>query len=926
MADIFRFTISTIAIGKPPHIYESFDPNTIRSYADSWAKDHSVWIGVDPNQAIYCDKDQITFPVCVGGELIQSDKYAISGAECGKMFCTMKSDSGCGVTPPDTMDYLPPPVSITDIVNGTQDYYNTTLCPVPSYLFDQIVPNNSFGLDQGLPPEYLPITPIGLNISGRIFARYNDRCEVVSNAEIIAWQINPLQLQELTFDAKNRYKINTANQTYPDINGPYSKLGPLKSFRDMSCRANQLSGPDGSYNFETSMPPSYGPPRHIMFSISAPGLETLTTRVYFDKDWRLQQLTTLGGNEVSYEMYSAALAHGFKTDQNDWTGRQFPGIIAEDPRVATLQFHHTEILSNEGLAKGYFIANQDFYLSAVRSSDPRDTSTMPPINLDGLWSDSEGSIIEIETHGSVFSAREYPHPRTWSLVYGYLVGNNIYGVSFRQDYTRNKLAEADPNSFLGAVQYVQSDSLSHGLIIPFDPFSSAPNKDPNEPGAASIQWSGPYQSLWSKQSYRLSLGYRYMKIMVFATTGLFAERDNQQIISQYGKGLLAINEIVFYEGALRNIERPTKDMKMKFPRSPAPQVVSCSSFDDQDHHCYKAFDGDASSASAWFTKPVGSHDNILTEPQWILLDSGAGRGIRPSAMKIICNLNDFPTKECPAIMTVMGSSDNIKYDTLMRVDLSNYNGEYGTDQGKIFYFNFDTYHGRVNGQSCGSCAIGPSFNCYLDAYDSTCDSRYCNQDGLCAAVPTCEAGQYLSMHQSVSSAYSILYSCELCPAGRFGNSTGLNSSICSGWCQSGYYCPPGSTSATQMPCGDRHSYCPLGSPLPLPAPSGRKTISALYDAATGEDFGDGSTQIAAVVCSQGHYCSRGVEIPCPIGKYGESLQLPNSDCDGECWPGTYCPAGTVYPVPCSTGHFCKDGRYALPCTPGTFGNTTGKKG
>jgi hypothetical protein len=42
-----------------------------------------------------------------------------------------------------------------------------------------------------------------------------------------------------------------------------------------------------------------------------------------------------------------------------------------------------------------------------------------------------------------------------------------------------------------------------------------------------------------------------------------------------------------------------------------------------------------------------------------------------------------------------------------------------------------------------------------------------------------------------------------CPAGRFGNSTaiGSNSSLCSGPCPAGYYCPESSTEASTMPCG-----------------------------------------------------------------------------------------------------------------------------
>lgn len=39
-----------------------------------------------------------------------------------------------------------------------------------------------------------------------------------------------------------------------------------------------------------------------------------------------------------------------------------------------------------------------------------------------------------------------------------------------------------------------------------------------------------------------------------------------------------------------------------------------------------------------------------------------------------------------------------------------------------------------------------------------------------------------------------------CPAGVFGAQERMTASNCSGLCAKGYYCPPGSTSATQLPC------------------------------------------------------------------------------------------------------------------------------
>jgi hypothetical protein len=40
-------------------------------------------------------------------------------------------------------------------------------------------------------------------------------------------------------------------------------------------------------------------------------------------------------------------------------------------------------------------------------------------------------------------------------------------------------------------------------------------------------------------------------------------------------------------------------------------MVTCSSFQDQDKHCWKSFDGFSNSSSSWMTKPVGESSNVL---------------------------------------------------------------------------------------------------------------------------------------------------------------------------------------------------------------------------------------------------------------------------------------------------------------------------
>ncbi len=62
-----------------------------------------------------------------------------------------------------------------------------------------------------------------------------------------------------------------------------------------------------------------------------------------------------------------------------------------------------------------------------------------------------------------------------------------------------------------------------------------------------------------------------------------------------------------------------------------------------------------------------------------------------------------------------------------------------------------------------------------------------------------------------------------CPAGRYGNSTGLFLEACSGPCAPGYYCDSGSLTATQFECGSDAVYCPSGSPAPIDALPGSLT-------------------------------------------------------------------------------------------------------
>lgn len=89
---------------------------------------------------------------------------------------------------------------------------------------------------------------------------------------------------------------------------------------------------------------------------------------------------------------------------------------------------------------------------------------------------------------------------------------------------------------------------------------------------------------------------------------------------------------------------------------------------------------------------------------------------------------------------LLGSHDNTKFTPLLHEDMFDYSLDFGTD-GKTFYLYPETSRGLRNGQRCGSCSTTPDFTCVLDAYDGSCESKYCGREGLCAAEPKCPAGK-----------------------------------------------------------------------------------------------------------------------------------------------------------------------------------------
>lgn len=92
---------------------------------------------------------------------------------------------------------------------------------------------------------------------------------------------------------------------------------------------------------------------------------------------------------------------------------------------------------NSSVTKGHYVTNITLVLSAVRPFESEaegpqyNSRTVPAMNLTGVWAESDGGLVKVESDGTTFIAIEYPHARKWGTVAGVLSGDTIRGVDFR---------------------------------------------------------------------------------------------------------------------------------------------------------------------------------------------------------------------------------------------------------------------------------------------------------------------------------------------------------------------------------------------------------------------------------------------------------------------------------------------------------------
>ncbi|KAJ1447348.1 hypothetical protein M885DRAFT_543143 [Pelagophyceae sp. CCMP2097] len=123
-----------------------------------------------------------------------------------------------------------------------------------------------------------------------------------------------------------------------------------------------------------------------------------------------------------------------------------------------------------------------------------------------------------------------------------------------------------------------------------------------------------------------------------------------------------------------------------------------------------------------------------------------------------------------------------------------------------------------------------------------------------------------------------------CPAGVYGNQTGLQSKGCTAECAgAGVECAEGSVEPRLC---DPGTYCQGNGDASALCPAGR------FGAQRGL-----STAACSGACRTGNYCPAGSTSAdaeqCPAGRFGSTPGLADSSCSGACAPGHFCPANST---------------------------------
>ena len=256
----------------------------------------------------------------------------------------------------------------------------------------------------------------------------------------------------------------------------------------------------------------------------------------------------------------------------------------------------------------------------------------------------------------------------------------------------------------------------------------------------------------------------------------------------------------------------------------------------------------------------------------------------------------------------------------------------------------DGHYSLGRSTSCVPCP--PGYHCPLtNEAPTVCDTGTYSAGSSSTCLP-CFSG--FSCPTGSTTPNSTEHACPLgqycpdgamvldCPAGTYGNRTGLVDSAECSTCPAGFYCPAGTAGYPRhgLLCPAGH-YCPEGTVTEFENACEGGTYSTHMGLHRGEQcvsckagrFCSGGDGTGDEVCPRGHFCPQHSKYPwaCPGGTFTEALGSEAlTDCK-LCPAGYFCPEATHSPVHCPTGTYqpyigqnstddCRPCQAGLACT------------
>ncbi len=307
--------------------------------------------------------------------------------------------------------------------------------------------------------------------------------------------------------------------------------------------------------------------------------------------------------------------------------------------------------------------------------------------------------------------------------------------------------------------------------------------------------------------------------------------------------------------------------------------------------------------------------------------------------------------------------------TQVRFDYKVYRGCHpGFYEDPAITWSKNTADGSANPEYCIQCPPGQ--------YQEGRGAQKRSGAYVCKQCPQGKFGD----ESNVPGRDSVAY-CARCPAGRYGDTEESTNPLCSGVCTAGYYCPSSgllntrptggalptdpefivsagyfgsagasvATGTAECPAG---YFCPAGTANTVcgtpgapancrrrcgfgesaanrqkywcPARSSARQVvrPGFYSAGIGDPEHPEETRDQEKQCQPPNYCpggtvGNGQEKPCPAGRFGTSVGLSASGCDGPCAPGFYCGAGSDQNDENRCGRAYTEDQQRVYCEPGS---------